>query len=99
MAAIPVNVNLPASSGIALTTALQLLTPATEVGWIDFVADAACYLVVSASGSDGGSISGLTRMYIPANTIYPIPCGDHSTPIFVAAVTGSATGYAIGLGK
>lgn len=97
MAAVSVNANIPASSGMSLTTALQELTPAREVAFIDFVADVACYVVISASGSDGGAIGSLPRFLVPANTIYPIPV--QGLPIFVATVTSTGNGFAMGVDR
>lgn len=96
MAAILVYPNKPASTGTTLSTALQQLTPQAGVDVIDFVADVASYIVIDASGADGGSISGLSKFLVPANTIYPIPVASHGTSIFVAG-TAAGTGYFFGV--
>ena len=99
MAAINVYANKPAAAGTVLATTLQQLVPAPEVAYIDYVCDAASYVVIDNAGADGGAITGLARFMVPANTVYPIPCQNHGCKVFVAAVTGTPNGYFLGVDR
>lgn len=89
MAAVSPGIGDPKT--VALSTALQLVTPVAGAAYVYLSCTAIVY--VQYGGADGAAL-GTHYFAVPANTLFPIPVVGPS--ICIAAASGTPTAYLLG---